>query len=117
MAQLSEPKRDRPLGCDECPLNVGNAKASPAQIVRQDPARVGFAIVVGLFLVTQCYSVKIDRPNQRPDSKEVADLGGWNLETREPNYLIFGIGFASAAAALGISIDPLLKLLPGKRDE
>jgi hypothetical protein len=117
MAQSPNSKTNIPLGCDQCPLNANNYEGKNGRTIRQDPARVGFALFVGLFLVVQCYSVKIDRPNQRPDSKEVVDLGGWTVETREPNYLIFGIGFASAAAALGISIDPLLKLIPGRRDD
>lgn len=103
------PETKIPDGCEQCPNNIENKpKIIPY------PIRVAAAMFAGLILATQCYSIKY---GQEPANNgvEVAQVGRWNIETKEPSYL-FAMGCAAVALTLlGIRVDTLIKLFPGQR--
>lgn len=117
MAQSPQPKLDRPDGCDSCPININNVEGNKPKPIHHDPARLAFAMFVGIILLFSRWDAefKPSRRGEGADVDKIVEIGGWTLKTRDADPLFFGVGFAVAAAALGISIDPLLKLLPGRR--
>jgi hypothetical protein len=113
MAHSTEPKHDRPLGCDSCPLNVNNAEVKVPYGIR-----VGVAIASGLFLASQCYVIQYGwQDDGDPNTVEVGRVGAWVFKTEKPNYLVAAACAAIAMTSLGIRFDTLIKLIPGRRDD
>lgn len=106
-----QPKPDRPIGCDDCPDN----KNKSSEVIVPYPVRVGVAIAAGLFLASQCYHIQYGyQDDGDPNTTAIGSVGMWTFKTEKPNYLVAAGCGAIAMAALGIPIDSLTKLLPGK---